>query len=186
MTVPSSGAISMNDFNVSIGAAGTTQRSFSDATFLSQAGNKTATSGQNVSLGDIYSYAYNPTIASNVTNYNMRSAAVSAGWNGYKQLNMTVTVNSGVYVYSTSTGSYSFDTGSTFPTGSSLRLNNNGVIIGKGGAGGGGGAGSGITYGTAGGAAGPAFIARNAISVQNAGTISGGGGGGGGAIGYGP
>jgi len=84
-------------------------------------------------------------------------------------------------VYSTSTGSYAFDTGSTFPAGSTLALTNNGIILGRGGDGGTGGLNT--TPGTAGGAGGPAFIARYAISVTNNGTIGGGGGGGGGGSG---
>jgi hypothetical protein len=178
MAVPSSGAISMADFNTSQGVASTTQRSFSDATFLSQAGNKTATAGQNVALTDIYSFSYSATIAASTTDYNMKSAAIAAGWNQLKQLNMSVTINAGVYVYGSSTGVYAFNTGVTFPTGTSLALVNNGVILGHGGNGGTGSAGG--AAGGAGGGGGPGFIAQKAISVTNNSSINGGGGGGGG------
>jgi len=126
-------------------------------------------------------FTFNQTISSDTTNYNLKSAAISAGWNQTSALIATVTINGGVYVYSTSTGSYAFDTGSTFPAGSTLALTNNGIILGRGGDGGTGGLNT--TPGTAGGAGGPAFIARYAISVTNNGTIGGGGGGGGGGSG---
>jgi len=128
-------------------------------------------------------FTFNQTISSDTTNYNLKSAAISAGWDQSQTLIATVTINGGVYVYSTSTGSYAFDTGSTFPAGSTLALTNNGVILGRGGDGG-----QGTYYNIStdslvignGTTAGPAFIARYAISVTNNGTIGGGGGGGGG------
>ena len=78
---------------------------------------------------------FNATISANTANYNLRAAAVAAGWNQIAPLNATVTINAGVYVYSTNTGTYAFDTGSTFPTGSTLALINNGTILGMGGRG---------------------------------------------------
>ena len=124
----------------------------------------------------------NVTISSSTTNYNMRTAFVDAGWDGSKVLNGTVTVNSGVTVYSTSTGSYALQTGSPYPSGSSIALVNNGTILGKGGNAGAGGAG---TTGYNGSGGGPAFYAASATTVTNNGRIAGGGGGaGGGGAGY--
>lgn len=139
------------------------------------------TSGQ-ISLSQFYgaanNFSFNATISANTNNYNLKSAAIAAGWDGVTPLVATVTVNSGVYVGSTSTGSYGFDTGSSFPAGSSLTLVNNGFIVGMGGGGGGGG---GVySGGGGGGAGGPALRAQAAISITNNGTIGGGGGGGGG------
>lgn len=112
------------------------------------------------------------TIASNVNNYNMKSAAIAAGWNQTTPLILTVTVNSGIYVSSTSNATYAFDTGSGFPAGSALTIINNGLIFGIGGNGGNAN-GAGPTAG------GPALIANTHVSITNNGTIGGGGGGGG-------
>ena len=141
------------------------------------------------SSGGILGYNFTQTISVNTANYNLRAAAVTAGWNQILPLNATVTINSGVYVYSTSTGAYAFDTGSTFPTGTSLSLINNGIILGMGGSGGlGGGAtapgGIIVLEDCPGFVGGPAIIARYAISITNNSIISGGGGGGGGGKAY--
>jgi len=118
-------------------------------------------------------FVFNPTIASSTTQYNLRAAALSAGWDGARPLKATVTINSGVYVGSTSTAAYAFDTGAGFPSGSVLTLNNFGTIVGMGGTGG--------TAGTAGGAGGPALRAQYVLAITNGGTIAGGGGGGAGS-----
>lgn len=123
-------------------------------------------------LGAGGGFAFTQTISGNTTNYNLRSSAIAAGWNGSSPLIATVTVKSGVCVGSTSTGAYSFDTGTPFPAGSVINLINNGLIVGKGGAGG-----NGSTSGAGGG---PALRAQYAMRITNAGTIGGGGGGGGG------
>ena len=139
--------------------------------------------------GGVSSFAFNATISANTANYNLRAAAVAAGWDQIKPLNATVTINSGVYVYSTSTGTYAFDTGVTFPTGTTLSLVNNGTILGMGGAGAGAmGMGPGGTFyytpinTSFAAAGGPGLIARYALSVTNNGIIAGGGGGGGGGF----
>lgn len=119
-------------------------------------------------------FVFNATISANTTNYNLRSAAITAGWNQVAPLLATITVNSGVYVGSTSTGTPAFDTGVTFPAGSSLALVNNGTVCGMGGAGAP--AGGGVDAGSPGGLA---LKAQAAITVTNNGTIGGGGGGGG-------
>jgi hypothetical protein len=128
-------------------------------------------------------FVYNPTISADTNNYDMRAAAVSAGWDQVLPLLMTVTVNAGVVIGSTSTGSYSFDTGITFPSGSLLALVNNGKVLGKGGLGGNGAGSSYLTAennATAGAAGGPALRAQHALSITNNDTVGGGGGGGGG------
>lgn len=120
------------------------------------------------------SFTFSPTIAANVMNFNLKTAAITAGWDQVKPLNATVTINSGVMIGSTSTATYAFDTGATFPTGTQLKLINNGKILGMGGAGGS------VIAGqaTAGGAGGPALRAQFAFAITNNGTIGGGGGGG--------
>jgi len=180
MPIPSSGAIRMGaDIGVETGNTATAQISLGAAKPRQLAG---VASGAIRLAADFYGkslgFTFSQTISSDTTNYNLKSAAISGGWNQVLPLTATVTINNGIFVYSTSTGSYAFDTGSTFPTGTSLNLINNGTILGKGG---GGGAGtSGQAVGNAGSSAGPAFIARANINVTNNGTIGGGGGGGGG------
>jgi predicted ATP-grasp superfamily ATP-dependent carboligase len=126
--------------------------------------------------------AFNQTISVNTVNYNLRAAAVTAGWNQTTPLNATITINSGVYVYSTSTGAYAFRTGTTFPAGTSLKLINNGTILGMGGAG----SNAAVVVGSTsaplpapGSVGGPALLAEYALSITNNGVIGGGGGGGG-------
>lgn len=118
-------------------------------------------------------FSFTPTISADTSNYNLRSAALAAGWDGVAPLNATVTINSGVVVSANATSAYAFDTGASFPAGSTLALVNNGYIIGMGGAGG---YGSGTANGQPGG---PALRAQAAITVTNNGTVGGGGGGGG-------
>lgn len=126
-------------------------------------------------------FVFNATISSNTANYNLKSAAISAGWDQVQKLNASITINAGVTVYSTSTAIAAFETGMTFPAGSSLTLVNNGSIVGMGGAGG---AGAVVTSGcgnaVAGAPGGPALKADLSATVSNNGAINGGGGGGGG------
>jgi hypothetical protein len=188
MPLNSSGPISLGgstagqSIAVELGQSATAQISLNDAAVRSLAGVPSGAITMPTNFyGKSSSFVFNQTISSDTTNYNLKSAAIAAGWDQTKPLVATVTINAGVYVYSTSTGSYAFDTGSSFYAGSTLALINNGIILGRGGDGGNGGLET--TPGTAGGAGGPAFIARYATNVTNNGTIGGGGGGGGGGSG---
>ena len=117
-------------------------------------------------------------ITSDVTNYNLRARAVAAGWDQVVPLVATTTVNSGIVLSADSTSQYAFDTGATFPAGTTLTLVNNGFVVGMGGAGG-------EAY-TAGSNGGPALRAQHAITIDaTGGVIAGGGGGGGGSMGGG-
>lgn len=177
MALPSSGQISLGNIATEFG--GSAPHSMSE--YVGQVG-KSASAGQNVSFSNFHgksaSFQVSLTISSNTTNYNFRTAIINAGWDQVKPVIATCTINSGVYVYSTSTGAYAWQTGTSFPAGSSLSLVNNGTIIGRGGNGGGGGSSGGNGGGGAGG--GPALYAGAGISITNNGRISGGGGGGGG------
>jgi hypothetical protein len=173
---------------VELGRSSTATISMSESAVYTLAG--TLLGGQ-ISFSTFYgksaSVTYNLTIASNTTNYNMATAAMSAGWMVGQTATINCTINSGVEVTSTSTGSYAFDTGSAFvgqPV--TLNLTNNGTIAGKGGNGGHGSynivvnQSSVNAHGENGVAGGPSLIARQAITITNNGTIGGGGGGGGG------
>ena len=118
-------------------------------------------------------FVFDDVITSDVTNYNLRARAVAAGWDQVVPLVATTTVNSGIVLSADSTGQYAFDTGVTFPAGTTLALINNGFVIGMGGAGG-------AMY-TAGSNGGPALRAQYAIGIDAAGGVIGGGGGGGGS-----
>ena len=183
MAIGSTGAISFaGTIGVELGRSATATISMSESEVYGLAGTLL---GAQVSFSTFYgksnTLTYNLTISSNTANYNVKTAAVAAGWNGTSAATINVTINSGVYVYSTSTGSYAFDTGTSYPAGCTLNLTNNGIILGKGGAGGA--AGQVIGFykytGYAGGAGGPGLIAQRAINITNgSGIISGGGGGG--------
>ena len=190
MALNSSGPISLGgatagqSVNLEIGQAATAQVSFNTAAVrtLTATTAGTALTMPTGFYGRSLGFTFNATISANTNNYNLRAAAVAAGWNQTVPLNATVTINGGVFVGSTSTGTRAFDTGVTFPSGTTLALVNNGTIIGRGGNGGNGGepGGSGAGSGAGGG---PALIAQQAISITNNGTIGGGGGGGGGGNG---
>ena len=123
------------------------------------------------------------TLTSNQQNYDVRAAAVSAGWDGSSEVELTI--NSGVTVYASSTSNYACSFTGSFPSGA--KLINNGIIVGRGGNGGNGYAGNGACYGYApygggsgGGTGGPGLYTSVALSVTNNNRIAGGGGGGGG------
>lgn len=126
-------------------------------------------------MGSSAGYVFTDTISGTVTNYNLRTAALAAGWDGATPLRATVTVTSTGIVGSSSTSGYAFDTGVGFPAGTELNLVNQGYIVGAGGAGG---WGEGASLSTNGAAGGPALRAQAAICITNGGTIGGGGGGG--------
>lgn len=121
-------------------------------------------------------FVFSPIIATNITNYNIHSAAITAGWNGVTPITVNLTVNPGTYVYSTNTANAAIDLGA-IPSGSSINIINYGYIMGMGGAGG--------TSG-GGGAGGPAINITYPVSIDTSTGYILGGGGGGGAINVSP
>jgi len=130
------------------------------------------------------------TISSNTTNYILKNN-VGSGYVAGKS-NITLTINSGVYLYSTSTSTPAL-TISGFTAGDIITVINNGVIMGMGGQGGDcGQAASGgyfignFQYGSGGNGypGGPALSTNFTITLKNNGIIGGGGGGGGGGNGF--
>jgi len=185
MALNTSGPISLagtvpgQSIELQLGGSGTATISLLDTAVRTLAGVPTGPISMPTDFyGKGATFTYTATIASDTANYDMYAAAVSAGWNQIDALNMTVTVNSGVNIYSNSTGSYAFSTNAGFPTGTALTSINYGNIVGRGGDGGTGGGPRTAGYG--GGSAGPGLYAGYAISIYNYGAISGGGGGGGG------
>lgn len=141
-------------------------------------------SGEIQLAADFYgtSNTFSFSITSNASQVNLRSTAVSAGWDGSSQL--LATINSGVIIYSGSTGTPAMTIDGSYPGG--VTLTNNGTILGKGGQGGSVASStcncSCCTDGqtTAGSAGGTGLSISSAVTINNAnGRISGGGGGGG-------
>ncbi len=149
--------------------------------------NNIPTSGT-ISVGNFYNslnrIVQTITISSNQTNYVLNTAKVSGYLSGLTDV--TLVINSGVYISASSTGVYALDVDTSWAAGDTVTIVNNGFIVGIGGNGGNGGSAYGnyvtstASTGSTGASGGPAFIARRAVSFQNNGTVAGGGGGGGG------
>ena len=142
-------------------------------------------SGSAISIGDFFGsrqrVTINLTISSNVNNYQIsqqRGGSYEAGFT-----DITVTNNSGIVVGSTAVGTASLATGAApnYASGDTIKIVNNGSIVGKGGNGGAGMANDGTGV-AAGQAAGDAIDIAFPTTVQNASgaKIEGAGGGGGG------
>jgi len=162
------GTITGQSIQVELLGNGTTQMSLDDAAVRTLAG---VPSGEIAVPTNFYgksnTFLFN--ISSNQANLNLRTLALSAGWNGTTAVEATI--NAGVYVYSTSTGTPGMTVNGSWPNG--LTVINNGFIQGKGGNGG-------SAFGGAGAAGGPAISTSLSFSLQNNSFVGGGGGGGGG------
>lgn len=146
------------------------------------------TSGQ-IAMGNFYGSANRSTVAltisSNTYNYDVyanRGPGYVAG-----ATDLTVTVNPGVTVGSTSTGAFAMLVPSAFNPGDTVTIINNGTIQGMGGQAGNGGP---VNLGSAspgggGSPGGSALYVNRPTIVTNNGTLAGGGGGGGGGGGAG-
>lgn len=173
MALPASGQLSIADINTELNVAVNTQRSFNETAMLTLAGLPLG----KLSISDFWGKANGPSnfdvvISSHTLNFNVYNEAIARGWNGTSPFNMNITINSGVYLGSSSVDVYAFDTG-TLPAGCNIILTNNGYITGRGGDGGG----AGRSY--VGDHGGHALIARVPITIYNYGYIQAGGGGGG-------
>lgn len=174
MALPSSGAISLGQVNTELGVSATATRSLNDSTTRTLFGVASGAISLSQGYGKANQFAF--TIAANQVNANLRSLALAAGWNGTSKV--VATINSGVWVYSNSTGTPALTVSGSFPGGAEII--NNGNIVGMGGAGG-----NGANTLSAGGAGGTALsVVSVTTAVRNNATIAGGGGGGGGSAGY--
>ncbi len=109
---------------------------------------------------------FQSTISTNQKELNLRTWALANGWNGTAAA--TITVDSGVYIWSDNTSVAGMTIDGSWPGG--ITLVNNGFIIGRGGDGG--------YLGNAN-AGGPAISLGTSVSITNNSYIAGGGGGGG-------
>ena len=122
----------------------------------------------------------NITINFDTANYVLSTAVVPYYKIGLTDL--TVTVNTGVVISSSSVSKYAFTVDTSWSPYDSLTIINNGIIVGKGGSGG-------VNYGgfnSPGGPGtngGPAMLIQTPVSINNLNGTIGGGGGGGGAAG---
>ena len=178
MTLPVSGAISLNNVNVELGLSGTTTISMNQASVRTLF----AVPSGAISMSDGYGKAnqFTLTISSNTTNANLRTLAINAGWPGTSKV--VATINSSIFVSSTSTGTPALTVDGAFPNG--VELINNGTIQGQGAAGGqGGNAENPGGAGNPGSGGGLALSVSVPITITNNNRIAGGGGGGGGGAG---
>jgi hypothetical protein len=183
MPLPFSGQISVSQVIEELGLPSQTQISFNNSNFRNLFERFSTGSAISMSngFGKSNEFIFTEVISSNLSNYNLRTRAIAAGWNGTSRLIATVTINSGVVISGTNSGSssYAFTTGTTsYFSGSSLTLVNNGTIVGRGGNGsnavdlsGGSGSGQDGSH---------ALFVNLSTNITNNGTIAGGGGGGGG------
>lgn len=179
--LPTSGALAMSCINSVFGGRGDNLNSYRGTTYYkSTGGAQTFSSG---AIGFNCFYGTGPSANRVSISYTFSSSTTNASLNvasigGYSAGNscITVTVNSGVYLWANSTSSYGLNlTGGT--TGDTVKLVNSGYIMGQGGAGA---AGSDAVC-RAGNAGGPALNVGTGvgITITNNGYIGGGGGGGG-------
>lgn len=177
--VPGS-SLSLSQVNTELGYSSTAQISLNDSAVRTLAG--VGASPATISFSNLSgkSNTFSFTVSSNQTNANLRSLALSAGWNGTTKV--VATINSGVYISSNSTGTPALTINGSFPNG--VQLINNGIVVGMGGNGGKGGGYSNGPSGANGSAGGLALSVSVATTINNNNIIAGGGGGGGGACSY--
>jgi len=182
MTTPS-GQISLNDVNVELGLSGTALITMNDANVRTLAG--VGGSGTVISMQNLQNKSNrvtaSATITSDTANYTLNTAKAPGYSSG--KTDMTLTINPGIYVYSSSTGSYALTVDTSWASGDTVTIVNNGTILGDGGNGGLGGTPQTSTPGAAGSAGGPALLVQRALTMNNLNRIAGGGGGGGGGAG---
>jgi hypothetical protein len=183
MTMVSTGPISLGgtattgglnqSVNVELGRSGTASINMDESAVRTLFG--VASGAISMSNGYGKSNQFSFSITANTSNANLRTLAISAGWNQTSRL--VATINSGVTIFSTATTTPALTVNGSFPGG--VELINNGIILGRGGAGGRGGS-AGAASGLAGGVGGNGLTVQSPISINNVNRISGGGGGGGG------
>jgi hypothetical protein len=165
------------------GGPGTATISLNDAPVRSLAG---VPSGTIIMPTDFYgksnSVTINLVISGNTQNYDIYANRGPTYVPGIS--NLTVTVNPGVFVGSTSTGAYAMLVPSAFSPTDNVTIINNGTVLGAGAGGGAGvnGPGTPNTGGT-GGTGGNAIYVNRPTTITNNGAIYSGGGGGGGSSG---
>jgi hypothetical protein len=167
------GSVTGESINIELGQTATTAITFNDTNVRTLLG--VTTSGAQISMSNAYGKSNTPTASITYTTNTISPSLNVSTLSGYVAGStvVTVTINSGIYLYSTGTANYGLAiTGGT--TGDTINVVNNGYIIGMGGDGS-----AGDPIGSVGG---PALnisgIGTTSITIDNqAGYIAGGGGG---------
>lgn len=115
------------------------------------------------------------TLSGTVYNYDVGIEISKLGWNGVSPVHITVNIQPGTKVGSTSILTYAL-TVPVLPNGSIVRIINKGIISGMGGRG----SQTGVNHPYSATDGGPALLIKNDVIIDNQGVIQGGGGGGGG------
>lgn len=175
MTLQSSGSISLSDINVELGNSSTQTISLNDSTVRTLLNVPSGT----ISLSDAYGKSNRVQINYIISSNSQQLSLSPTTFTNYVagKSDITITVNSGVYVWSDSTSVAGLTINGGLNAGDTLKLVNNGYIIGKGGKGGDGINAPNLTIAENGGTGLSIF---NNISINNLSYIAGGGGGGGG------
>lgn len=188
MTLPISGPISAETINSELGLPLATEAALDHAHVRKLFKRERGNLGSDISVsydhghGKFHSVAVSyvpPGPPGNVSyGLNLRQMAIDSGWN--QNAYVEVTIGSSTIVSSTSASIPSLTIDGIFPNG--VKLINNGIILGRGGAGGIGGHGDwgNGPSGTPGGTGGAGVNVSTPVTIENNGTIGGGGGGGGG------
>jgi len=177
MALPSSGVLSISDINQEFNRTATLQTAMSQlyrgGAIVTSNNTDVPTSGA-IRIGQFYNARrkFTVTVSSNQANMNLRSFAVSAGWDEDAPLEFVVA--SGVVIGADNTSGAALTINGSYLNG--VEFINNGVIVGMGGKGGDAAISS---TGGPGSPGGTALAVSAAVSVTNNGTIAGGGGGGG-------
>ena len=178
MATPS-GQIGLSDVNAELGYSPTALITMNDAAVRTLAG--VGGAGTPISMQNLQNKSNRVsiplTISSSTYNYNVYNSRGPTYDPGKSDI--TVTINPGVTVGSTSTGTYAFSIPSSFNPADTITVVNNGVIQGMGGAGGASTASAPLPPGSSGGIA---ILAQRPATITNNGVIAGGGGGGGGGV----
>ncbi len=176
MTLPASGPISFNQINVELGVAGTTTASLGQTSYRTLAGVPSGAISMSNFYGKSNRKAISYTFTASTANASLNVAAISGYVAGVSDI--TVTVNTSVYLYSTGTGTPGL-TLSGGTTGDTLTLVNNGFIMGMGGVGSGSNSPA-VVNGSPGGIALQLGYPTTINNTNPVAYIGGGGGGGGG------
>ena len=143
MTMVSSGPISLGgtatsgglnqSVNVELGRSGTASINMNEAAVRTLAGVPSGAITMNNFYGKSNRVAISSTFTANTANASLSLSSIGGYVAGKSDI--TITINSGVYLYATAVGNYGLNlTGGT--AGDTLTIVNNGFIMGQGGAGG--------------------------------------------------
>lgn len=136
MALPSSGTITMAQINAEFGR-GNNLNAYRGTTWYTDAGGSGTFSSGAISMSDFYgkratSPMFTATIYAHYDQLNLRSWAVSNGWNGSSPA--TITLASGYWIYSSTTGAAALTIDGSWPGG--VTFINNQYVAGMGGGGG--------------------------------------------------